>query len=677
MSTAEHPAQVLGQGVGWAVVVGLGLAFAAFMISLTWIQSRYTGHKATSVEEFSSASRSVRPGLIAAGIVSAWTWAATLLTSASMTFQYGVAGAYWYSAGAMLQILLCSIMACKLKSFAPFCSTYLEVIRIRYGKRVHAVFMAFAFVTNLLVSSQLVLGGAAVVQELTGLHKLAGIFLIPFSVAVYTATGGLRATLIADYVHTVGLLVIILYFFFRVWTGHGLMGSLSHMVERLEHAARIKPVAGNAGGSYLTMRSQGGLLFGIINVCSNVAAVFCDQSYHQRSIASLPATASRGFLLGGSAWFPIPFVFGTTMGLAARALVHQVPSMYELTAKQIADGLTAPSVAVVLCGKGGAVAMLILLFLAVTSATSAQQIAVSSVFTFDVWKVYVHPSPRGQHMQMITHGAVLAWALIMSLFGLVLHYGGIGLGWVYTMMGIAVAPAACPIFASLVWNKTHPHACVVGMTLGCGLGMMTWLVTAGMLYGHITVESTGEQYPTVAGNLVSLLVSGVVVVGWSLVQPRNYTFADTRAFHAPKDLFAKPDPMGSSPSEPVEEKCGATDSEMSKPVVALGAWEHDAGENNIEYVRAAGLDPAEMTAQGRRVTGIAVACSILLIAIVPAVAICARTWTPAGLGVWMYLGLLWLGWSVLAVVIWPLWEARAELVEIGRQRCWRPAPHGE
>ena len=62
---------MLGQGVGWAVVVGLGLAFAAFMISVTWIQSRYTEHKATSVEEFSSASRSVRPGLIAAGIVSA------------------------------------------------------------------------------------------------------------------------------------------------------------------------------------------------------------------------------------------------------------------------------------------------------------------------------------------------------------------------------------------------------------------------------------------------------------------------------------------------------------------------------------------------------------------------------------------------------------------------------
>ena len=115
---------------------------------------------------------------------------------------------------------------------------------------------------------------------------------------------------------------------------------------------------------------------------------------------------------------------------------------------------------------------------------------------------------------------------------------------------------------------------------------------------------------------------------------------------------------------------------MSKPVVALEPWEHDAGENNIEYVRAAGLDPVEMDAQGRRVTGIAVTCSILLTVLVPAVATCARTWTPAGLGVWIYLGLLWLGWSVFAVVILPLWEARTTLIVIGRRMCRRPAPHG-
>ena len=60
---------------------GIGLFFSAFMLSLTAIQARYTGFSPKSSEEFNSASRSVKPGLIASGIVSAWTWAATLVCS--------------------------------------------------------------------------------------------------------------------------------------------------------------------------------------------------------------------------------------------------------------------------------------------------------------------------------------------------------------------------------------------------------------------------------------------------------------------------------------------------------------------------------------------------------------------------------------------------------------------
>ncbi|WFD26414.1 hypothetical protein MNAN1_001394 [Malassezia nana] len=671
---SDNPAQVLGVGVGWAVVVGLGFAFAALMMFITFLQNKFTEHSTKSVEEFNSASRSVKPGLVAAGIVSAWTWAATLLQSAATTYSFGVSGAYWYAAGATLQILLCAIMACKIKSCAPFCSTFLEVIRIRHGKKVHAVFMVFALVTNLLVSSQLVLGGAAVVKDLTGLHILAGIFLIPTSVAVYTVTGGLRATFIADYTHTLGLFVVIIYFFFNVWTGNGKIGSLGKMVELLNRAAELSPVEGNAAGSYLTLRSQQGLLFGIINICGNLATVFCDQSYHQRSIASLPTTASRGFLLGGSAWFPIPFVFGTTMGLAARALTHQDPSMAVLNDSQVTAGLPAPSVAVAIAGKGGAVAVLILLFLAVTSATSAQQIAVSSVLTFDIWKVYIHPNPKGQHIQWITHGAVILWAVIMAIFGLIWHYAGIGLGWLYTMMGIAVAPAVFPIFGSLVWKKTNSMGCVAGMVVGCILGIMTWLVTAGTLYNSVTVTTTGEQYPLVAGNLVSLLVSAIITIVWSLIWPQNYTFADTRAFNAPPDAL-----MERMPSEPVEplalDEKATNDTELGgKPTVETYAQQRDAGENNIEYVRAAGLDPAVIDSTVKRVTFISIVCSVLLVVIVPAISTSARVWTPAGLGAWAYLGLIWLFWSILAVGVLPLWEARAELMTVfGGILHFRPA----
>jgi Na+/proline symporter len=90
-----------------------------------------------------------------------------------------VAGPFWYAAGATVQILMFSILACKVKQNAPRCHTYLEIIYARYGAVAHLVFMLFAFVTNILVGSQLLLGGSAVVTSLTGMNVYAAIFLIP------------------------------------------------------------------------------------------------------------------------------------------------------------------------------------------------------------------------------------------------------------------------------------------------------------------------------------------------------------------------------------------------------------------------------------------------------------------------------------------------------------------
>lgn len=104
--------------------IGIGLFFSAFMIVLTAIQARYTGFSPKNSEEFNSASRSVKPGLIASGIVSAWTWAATLvcilpcgfqcvdsfygvqLQSSAVAYKYGISGPWWYGAGATVQVLL-------------------------------------------------------------------------------------------------------------------------------------------------------------------------------------------------------------------------------------------------------------------------------------------------------------------------------------------------------------------------------------------------------------------------------------------------------------------------------------------------------------------------------------------------------------------------------------------
>ena len=49
----------------------------------------------------------------------------------------------------------------------------------------------------------LLLGGAATVEALTGVNYELASFLIPWGVILYTSAGGLKATFMASYLHTV------------------------------------------------------------------------------------------------------------------------------------------------------------------------------------------------------------------------------------------------------------------------------------------------------------------------------------------------------------------------------------------------------------------------------------------------------------------------------------------
>jgi len=64
------------------------------IIKQVWLDAKFAGTHITS-EQFNTAGRSVKTGLIAAVVCSQWTWAATLLQSSNVAWQYGVSGPYW------------------------------------------------------------------------------------------------------------------------------------------------------------------------------------------------------------------------------------------------------------------------------------------------------------------------------------------------------------------------------------------------------------------------------------------------------------------------------------------------------------------------------------------------------------------------------------------------------
>ncbi|MDI1490265.1 MAG: urea active transporter [Ramalina farinacea] len=427
----------LSQSVGYGIVLGLGFLFALGMMTTTWVLKRYNNEVQTS-EMFSTAGRTVKSGLVASAVVSSWTWAATLLQSSGVAYRYGVSGPFWYASGATVQILLFATLAIELKRRAPNAHTFLEVIRARYGLYAHLVFIVFGLMTNILVTAMLLTGGSAVVTSLTGMPTAAACFLLPVGVVMYTIMGGIRATFYTDYVHTVMIIVIIFIFAFTAYTTNANLGSPGKVYDLLKQAAIDHPVDGNSEGSYLTMRSKQGAIFFVINIVGNFGTVFMDNGYYNKAIAASPVHALPGYVMGGLSWFAIPFLAATTMGLSCLALeTNPVFPTYpsRMPDADVTAGLVLPNAAVALLGKGGAAATLLLIFMAVTSASSAEYIAVSSIFTYDIYQTYWNPRASGKMLINMAHSFVVLYAFLLAAFSTGLYYAGISIGYLYLMMG--------------------------------------------------------------------------------------------------------------------------------------------------------------------------------------------------------------------------------------------------
>src|SRR3954462_5631143 len=97
---------------------------------------RYNYELQTS-EMFSTAGRTVKFGLVASAAVCSWMWAATLLQSSAVAYNYGVSGPFWYASSAPVQILVFASIAIVLKRRAPNAHTFLEVIKARFGTTTH------------------------------------------------------------------------------------------------------------------------------------------------------------------------------------------------------------------------------------------------------------------------------------------------------------------------------------------------------------------------------------------------------------------------------------------------------------------------------------------------------------------------------------------------------------
>jgi hypothetical protein len=395
----------------------------------------------------------------------------------------------------------------------------------------------------------------------------------------------------------------------------------------------------------------------VINLVGNFGTVFMDNGYYNKAIAASPVHALPGYIAGGLSWFAIPWLCATTMGLSALALENNpvFPTFpNRMDPADVSAGLVLPDAAVALLGSGGAAATLLLIFMAVTSAMSAE---LSSIWTYDIYQTYINPTASGKRLIYMSHASCIIYATIMAAFSTGLYYAGISMGYLYLMMGVIISGAVIPASLSLLWDRQSWAAATFTPPMALVCSLIAWLVTAKKEGGNLSVLSTGANYPMLAGNVVSLLAPLIFipVLSFALRSPK-YDWLSMKAIRKAND----------------DDLAAAAHMD---PELVRGASSQSDHEEQMEQRQL------KRSAKIARTLTIVLTLALLILWPMPMYG-SGYIFSKSFFTGWVSVGILWLFCSSACVGIYPLWEGRhtsshtikAIFLDITGKR--KPALHG-
>ena len=445
---------------------------------------------------FATAGRRVPRWLIRASIVNSWIWPATILVSSEVGFRYGVGGPLWYAVGASLQFFLLAVLAQRLQRSGARVRTFAEFLRGRFDAPTHRTLALYSLTTSLSVCTLATVGGAVTLSALTGLDVRVAALLIPLTFTSYTALGGLRLTVFTD-------------FFYLCCTLGGLAILVGLMWHRVPLASVYAVLHARPETGMLAFGSSSGLAFGLINFIAQLGTVLVDQTYWQRAIASRPGEAANSFVAAGLLWLPIPLIAGTMFGVIGAGL--------QLHPGRI-DAI-APVVAVHVLGTPGAYLFLGVMFSVFLSSGDSSVLAASTLVACDLYR----PGERGERMERrrlrMARVSAAAFGLAVGVLSTLLLAFHIEMGWLFMVVGIFGSSAAVPVLLGFLRPQYGGAGALIGMRLGSICGVVVWLAYAWQGPGGLSLQSSGELAPLLAGNLATIGASVVCCVLGPVLEP--------------------------------------------------------------------------------------------------------------------------------------------------------------
>ncbi|KAL1847748.1 hypothetical protein Plec18170_008409 [Paecilomyces lecythidis] len=478
----------------------------------------------------------------------------------------------------------------------PYARTSLEIIRMRYGKIGHIIFIILNLTNNVFGCASMILTGSQLIYGVSGMNFVAATILIPLGVVLYTAVGGLKATFLTDFLHTTVALILIIYFTLSVLT-HPAIGGLGGLYDKVVATAGQNYIPGNYEGSLLTMKSKNAIIWGLILKFGNLALVVMDTAFWQKSFATEVNATVPGYNIAALAVFGIPWGLGTVLGLSARAL-HNTPIFPTypgpLTDAEVNSGMVMPYLVKALIGDKGLVAFFVLLFMALTSTVSSSMIAVSSILSFDVYKTYINPKTSDKKLVGVSHLTVIFHAIFITGISIAMNYGGANMTWIGYLRPIISCPGIIPLGLTLFWSGQTRLAAILSPVLGFFTGLAIWLATAKSIYGAVNMTTTQEGVPALYGAIGSFFSPALYSVIISLYKPYKFDWQEFLRIEIVEEvqLHGKPSlPANNTNEESIREKTIVDESVLRVPedTQSASVEENDPEHGHGNYEKTAAV----------------------------------------------------------------------------------------
>ena len=190
----------LSPALGFAVIGALGLAMLALALAVRSM--------IRTTDDYVAAGRRIGLGFGVGSVIAVWTWSVAVLTSAAVTYTWGISGLFWFVVPNGLAIMLLAPFALHLRKKLPAGYTITQFIKERFNNpaATAAVLAVIVFTAGMSILLN-ALGAVIVLNTIYGIQPLAILLVALVIITIYSYFGGLWTSAITGTINTLLLSV--------------------------------------------------------------------------------------------------------------------------------------------------------------------------------------------------------------------------------------------------------------------------------------------------------------------------------------------------------------------------------------------------------------------------------------------------------------------------------------